>query len=158
MVSDLLSRMSERQGEFSGDGAFPYSTFTRQNQNHVLHLLQIPFLWDTCTCESFFLWTRYSDAIRYYHGTLIYTMVLNDDMYHGTPPNIIILNVQQKHCISNSKVQNDAVVLVRIQNSFTMLTVRLHVQKQCIIMLLFITFISKWLYYCIYVYLLIPTG
>lgn len=43
--------MYERQGEFSGDGAFPYSTFTRQNQNHVLHLIQIPFLWDTCTWE-----------------------------------------------------------------------------------------------------------
>lgn len=80
-------------------------------------------------------------------------MVLNDDMYHGTPTNILILNVQQKQCISNINVQNYGVVLVHIQNSLTMLTVRLHVQKQCIIMLLFITFISKWLYYCIYVYL-----
>ncbi len=66
MVFDLLSRMCERQGEFSGDGAFPYSTFTRQNQNHVLHLLQIPFLWDTCTWVfilSLNLLQRYCGAI-----------------------------------------------------------------------------------------------
>lgn len=47
--------MYERQGEFSGDGALAHSTFTRQNQNHVLHLMQIAFLWETGANVSFYL-------------------------------------------------------------------------------------------------------